>query len=79
MVIGNKFKNGEIIIKRESNLDNDFIGLTKDEDLNLCKERNLRSRITMENGQSFIVTMDYRLDRINFHIENNIVVSQKRG
>ena len=66
-------------MNRENNLDNDFIGLTKDEDLNLCKERNLRSRITMENGQSFIVTMDYRLDRINFHIENNIVVNQKRG
>lgn len=66
-------------MNRENNLDNDFIGLTKDEALNLCKERNLRSRITMENGQSFIVTMDYRLDRINFHIENNIVVNQKRG
>ena len=62
-----------------NNSDNDFLGLSKEQALSLCAQRGLKGRITMENGQSFIVTMDYRMDRINFHIDNDVVVSQKRG
>lgn len=69
-------------LNRERNVnfsDNDFVGMQKEDALKLCAERGLKARVTMENGQSFIVTMDYRMDRVNFHINNNVIVSQKRG
>lgn len=59
--------------------DNDFIGMSKEDAFKLCEQRGLIHRVTMENGQAFIVTMDYRMNRVNFHIDNNVVVSQKRG
>lgn len=63
----------------QNSSDNDFVGLQKEQALELCSQRGLKARVTRNNGESFIVTMDYRMDRINFHIENNVVVSQKRG
>ena len=63
----------------QNSSDNDFVGMPKEQALEICSQRGLSARITRDNGQSFIVTMDYRMDRINFHIENNVVVSQKRG
>lgn len=59
--------------------DNDFIGLTKDEAFKLCEQLGLKYRVIMEDDEPFIVTMDFKFDRINFHIQNNLVVSQKRG
>lgn len=59
--------------------DNDFVGLKKEDAFKLCEQRGLRHRVTSENGKSFIITMDYRLGRVNFHIDNNIVLSTSRG
>lgn len=38
-----------------------------------------RLRVTSEDGNVFIGTMDYRLDRINVTIKEGIVVSAKLG
>lgn len=59
--------------------DEDFVGMTKQDAKALCEKRGLKARITSEDGEFFIVTMDYRLDRVNFAINNNIVVGCKRG
>lgn len=59
--------------------DNDFIGLTKNEAFKLCEQRGLKYRVIMEDDEPFIVTMDLKFDRINFHVQNNLVISQKRG
>lgn len=59
--------------------DEDFIGMEKKDAMALCEKRGLKGRVTAEDGEAFIVTLDYRLDRVNFHIQNNIVISCKRG
>lgn len=59
--------------------DEDFIGMQKEEAKALCEKRGLRFRVTSEDGEFFAVTMDYRTDRVNVSVENNVVLSCKRG
>lgn len=59
--------------------DEDFIGMEKKDAMAHCEKRGLKGRVTSEDGEAFAVTMDYRLNRVNFIINNNIVISCKRG
>ena len=56
-----------------------YIGLTKENAIKLAKSNNVQSRITEEDGVGRMVTMDYRKDRVNFSVENNIVTAAKVG
>jgi len=39
----------------------------------ICKEAKFTLRVVKEDGNYKIVTRDYRLDRINLELENNII------
>lgn len=39
----------------------------------IAKEDGLETRITKEDGCSYFITMDIRIDRINFELESGIV------
>lgn len=53
-------------------LENFFIGKTKTESFKYCKENNLEFRVVRKNDVPCIITCDFRPDRLNFEIYNNI-------
>jgi hypothetical protein len=55
------------------------IGKTVDEAKALCESANMRLRITRTDGVAHIVTMDYRTDRVNVHVENGKVTKATIG
>lgn len=57
----------------------DYIGMEKTQAFKLCASRGLGYRVVQENGVSFMVTMDIRMDRLNFNIDNDVVVSFHMG
>jgi hypothetical protein len=64
---------------RQALTDDDFVGLKEAEARTAAEEEGYRVRITARDGEHFMVTMDYCTDRINFNIENNIVVCASIG
>lgn len=36
-------------------------------------------RVTKEDGNHFIVTQDFRPDRVNFEVEDGVIVRESRG
>jgi len=50
----------------------DLIGLTIDE-AKAARPGNA-IRVVMKDGEHYMVTMDYRMDRINVHIEDGKIV-----
>jgi len=48
-------------------------GKTYKEAQEICKEAKFTLRVVKEDGNYKIVTRDYRLDRINLELENNII------
>lgn len=59
--------------------DDSLMGNTAEEARKICNENNLEFRITLEDGKSYVITDDLRVDRINAHIENGIVTKVNRG
>ena len=55
----------------------EIIGLTLDEFVNLNTGRSYR--VTKEDGESYMVTMDMRPDRLNFEINNGVIVDISFG
>jgi len=52
-----------------------LIGLTVDEAKELCKKQRITQfRVTKKDGVNFFVTMDLKFNRINFHVENELIV-----
>lgn len=60
-------------------IDEDVIGMEKQAAIDFCKTQGVKVRVRSEDGKSFIGTADYRMDRINLHIENGKVVKANRG
>ena len=56
-----------------------LVGKTKEEALKLCKANGYFPRITMEDGVGFMMTMDFRFDRINLRIEKGLVTEASIG
>lgn len=56
-----------------------IVGKTYEEASKVVKENNYIIRKTFEDGEAFMVTMDYRTDRINVAIDNGIVTSTSFG
>lgn len=56
-----------------------IVGMEKHKALVLIKESGFRPRILREDGQSFIGTQDFRLDRINLFIEDGKVLGARCG
>jgi len=60
-------------------LDQEVIGMTKDEAIAKIKEANHKVRVVAEDGEDFFVTMDYWPDRLNLKIVAGKVVEVSRG
>lgn len=56
-----------------------LLGLTEAEAVLKIKEAGLRSRLKARNGKSFIGTEEVGLDRVNLHVENDLVVKAYFG
>lgn len=54
-------------------------GKTKKEAIDLCKQGGYLPRITKEDENHFVVTHDFRFDRINLEIEKGIVTKANLG
>lgn len=57
----------------------DLIGMHIDAATTLCKEHDIPSRIVSVDGQPRPTTMDFRPNRLNFHVENGKVVKVTKG
>lgn len=59
---------------------NSIIGLTEaDAKAALNKIGVGHIRIREKNGEHFMVTMDFRMDRVNLHIKDDLVYKASRG
>lgn len=56
-----------------------LIGLFEQEAAYLIKAHKLTYRITKRDGNAFIVTRDYRHDRVNLEFENDKIVTASYG
>lgn len=66
----------------ESNMKPDvqgLVGLTENDASAWCEEARLTTRVTARDGQRFVVTMDYRLDRVNLVIDDGVVTRAHIG
>jgi hypothetical protein len=56
-----------------------LIGMSKNKVQDICTERGFSIRVTSEDGNPYIITHDFRIDRVNLSIENGIVVKANFG
>lgn len=56
-----------------------YVGLTEAEAENKVRDDGKEPRITGRDGKAFIVTRDYRTDRVNLVIVDGKVISAKLG
>jgi hypothetical protein len=56
-----------------------FIGKTEEEAGEIASFNGYISRVTQRDDKNYICTQDYRMDRVNFSIENNKVKEAHLG
>lgn len=56
-----------------------FVGLGEKEAVVLAEEQGLVVRVVERDGEQFPVTMDYRLDRVNFVVADGLVTAAAMG
>jgi hypothetical protein len=56
-----------------------LIGLSEEEALSLCEHYNYTMRVVAEDGKYYIVTQDFRNDRINVYLMWNKVTAATIG
>ncbi len=57
----------------------DFIGKTELEAIHLCVDNGLAFRVESEDGEKFMLTADFRTDRVNVQIERGVIVKSRIG
>jgi hypothetical protein len=50
-----------------------LIGMDKESVTELCKENDYKVRITREDSNNYVITMDLRFDRINLEIDKGLI------
>lgn len=60
-------------------LEQEVIGMEKQAAIDLITGQGVKCRVRSEDGQSFMGTADYRMDRINLHIQDGKVIKANRG
>ena len=50
-----------------------LIGLTKEEGTKVCLDNDYKVRITREDSNNYVITMDLRFDRINLELDKGII------
>jgi hypothetical protein len=58
---------------------NELIGMEKQAALDLCEQEGVRVRVENEDGEPFMLTMDYIPTRLNLTIQNGKVVRVRHG
>jgi hypothetical protein len=56
-----------------------LIGKTETRARDLVKAQGMTFRITMKDGSHYVITMDYRTDRVNIHLVDNKVIKADVG
>lgn len=51
-----------------------LVGMTVSDARNVLKQRGLALRVTVEDGSPYMLTMDYRRDRVNVEVKDGKVV-----
>ncbi len=51
-----------------------IIGMTEEDSIRLISENNINYRIVIKDSKPYIITCDFRMDRLNLEIENNIII-----
>ena len=51
-----------------------LVGMKEDEAMSLIKEDGFLYRTVYKDGEYYIVTCDYRIDRINLSIEEGFII-----
>lgn len=59
--------------------DEDLIGKTEKEAIDMIKAASLQWRVVAKDNQYFTVTDDYLTNRVNLNIKNDKVIHTKRG
>jgi hypothetical protein len=57
----------------------EYVGKTVAEAREYAENGGFTTRITEENGVAFMLTMDYRTERLNFRVLNDIVIEVYGG
>lgn len=70
---------GEVVQELTQESADSLIGLTEDEATKVAAERGWVVRVAMRDGEPFMLTMDYRQDRVNLTVEKNSVTSVQIG
>jgi hypothetical protein len=56
-----------------------LINLTEQEATNKANENGYYVRVTQRDGREYMITCDFTLNRVNFHIENGLVTKATTG
>jgi hypothetical protein len=56
-----------------------LINLTEEEATNKVNENGYYVRVTQRDGREYMITCDFTLNRINFHIENGLITKATTG
>jgi hypothetical protein len=56
-----------------------LINLTEEEATNKVKENGYYVRITRRDDKDYMITCDFTLNRVNFHIENGLITKATTG
>jgi predicted small lipoprotein YifL len=70
---------GDIVQELTQDSADSLIGLTEDEAKKVATERGWSIRVAMRDGEAFMLTTDYRQDRVNITVVNNLVTSVQIG
>lgn len=57
----------------------EVVGLTETEAVAKIDAAGMKSRIRSKNGQAYVGTCDYRMDRVNLTIEKDLVTKATLG
>ena len=68
-----RLRNGGIITKEE------YVGKTLEEAETYAERGGFTTRIVEKNGKSFILTMDFRSERLNFRVFDGFVTDVYGG
>lgn len=64
-------------------MENEFtetlIGKTEDEARNIIFNNGYHYRVTIKDGNYYVMTRDYRVDRINLVIKDNLIIKADLG
>jgi len=56
-----------------------LIGKNKSDAKKMVEDNDYAFRITSENGNDFMITCDFRMDRINVEIKEDIIINADFG